>query len=124
MSSDNIQFFLHLRDQIKVYHWHTRVYARHIATDKILGELDTLIDSYVEIYIGKYGRKRLTSEQGKIQITNMTEAGATRFLHSAIRHCQSGLVRGLNKTTDTDLFNLRDEIIGALNQLLYLFSLH
>ena len=34
MAAEQIHFFLHLRDQIKLYHWQTRVYARHIATDK------------------------------------------------------------------------------------------
>ena len=28
MSADHIHFFLQLRDQIKLYHWQTRVYAR------------------------------------------------------------------------------------------------
>jgi hypothetical protein len=55
MSADQIHFFLQLRNQIKLYHWQTRVYSRHIATDKILENLDTAIDSYVEVYIGKYG---------------------------------------------------------------------
>ena len=36
MSADHIHFFLQMRDQIKLYHWQTRVYARHIATDTIL----------------------------------------------------------------------------------------
>jgi hypothetical protein len=38
MSAEQIHFFLHLRDQIKLYHWQTRVYSRHIATDKIVEE--------------------------------------------------------------------------------------
>jgi hypothetical protein len=28
------------------------------------------------------------------------------------------------KDTDTDLFNVRDEMLGQLNQLKYLFTLH
>lgn len=124
MSASDIHFFFQLRDQIKLYHWHTRVYARHTATDKVLSDLDKLIDSYVEIYIGKYGRKRLVGTDAKISVSNLTEAGAVRFVNSAIRHCQSGLVKGLSKIHDTDLLNLRDELVGALNQLLYLFTLH
>ena len=124
MSASDIHFFFQLRDQIKLYHWQTRVYARHTATDKALSELDRIIDSYVEIYIGKYGRKRLVGADAKISVSNLTEAGASRFITSAIRYCQGGLVKGLSKVHDTDLFNLRDELIGALNQLLYLFTLH
>jgi hypothetical protein len=41
MSGDQIHFFLHLRDQIKLYHWQTRVYSRHIATDQILEKIES-----------------------------------------------------------------------------------
>lgn len=124
MSASDIHFFLQLRDQIKLYHWQTRIYARHTATDKVLGDLDRIIDSYVEIYIGKYGRKRLVGGDAKLSVSNLTEAGAVRFVTSAIRYCQSGLVKGLHKVHDTDLLSLRDDLVGALNQLLYLFTLH
>jgi hypothetical protein len=124
MSSDNIHFFMTLRNQIKLYHWQTRIYARHIATDKILEQLDTLIDSYVEIYIGKHKSKKLSSLDATIHLQNLSEAGATRFIQSSIRYCNTTLVKGLDKTADNDLFSLRDEIVGALNQLLYLFRLH
>lgn len=113
-----------LRNQIKLYHWQTRIYARHIATDKMLEQLDTLIDSYIEIYIGKHKSKKLTSSDATFHLQNLSEAGATRFIQSSIRYCNTALVKGLDKTADTDLFNLRDEIVGALNQLLYLFRLH
>ena len=124
MSASDIHFFFQLRDQIKLYHWQTRIYARHTATDKAIGELDRIIDSYVEIYIGKYCRKRLVGADAKISVNNLTEAGATRFITSAIRYCQSSLVKGLSKVHDTDLLNLKDELVGTLNQLLYLFTFH
>lgn len=124
MSAEDTHFLLHLRNQIKLYHWQTRVYARHIATDKVLDDLDKIIDSYVEIYIGKYGRKRLTAEQATLHLANLTEAGAVRFVRSAIRYAQTTLVKHLNKDADTDLINLRDELVANLNQLLYLFTLH
>jgi hypothetical protein len=123
MSADDIHFFLHLREQIKVYHWQTRVYARHIATDKVLIALDELIDKYVEIYIGKYGRPKLSQTSGTIRIQNMTEAGATKLIQSSIKHLQTKFVRKLSRDRDTDLINLRDEIVGELNKLLYLFTL-
>lgn len=124
MSSEDIHYFLQMRNQIKLYHWQTRVYARHIASDKAVDELDKLIDSYVEIYIGKYGRKKLTGKQAVFQLMNMSEAGIVKFIHACIKYFQGPLTKGLNKEKDTDLLNLRDEIVGALNQLLYLFTLH
>jgi len=122
MSADHIHFFLHLRDQIKLYHWQTRIYSRHIATDKILEELEKHIDSFVEIYIGKYGRPRITGKNATISLQNLTEAGATRLIQAAVRYLQGPLTKSL-KAGDTDLANIRDEIVGELHQLLYLFTL-
>lgn len=123
MSGEDIHFFMCLRNQIKLYHWQTRVYARHIATDKAVEDLDKLIDQYVEVYIGRYGRPRLTTKTGTIHLMNMTEAGAVRFVRSAIKYLDGALVKGL-KSDDTDLINLRDELKANLHQLLYLFTLH
>jgi hypothetical protein len=123
MSADQIHFFLHLRDQIKLYHWQTRVYSRHIATDKVLEKLETSIDSYVEIYIGKYGRPRVSGKNATITLQNLTEAGAVRLVNSAIKYLQGPLTKTLKPGVDADLMNIRDEIVGDLNQLLYLFTL-
>jgi hypothetical protein len=123
MSADHIHFFLHLRNQLKLHHWQTKIYARHIATDKILEKLDDLIDSFVEIYLGKYSRTRLTSKNATITLHNLTEAGATRLITGAIKYIQGPMTRSL-KEQDTDLMNLRDEMVAELNQLLYLFTLH
>ena len=119
-----IQFFLQLRNQLKLYHWQTRVFARHMATDKILEELDESIDKYVEVMIGKMGtRPKLMGDNAVIRLQNLTEAGATRMVRAAMKYLQGPLTRTL-RPTDTDLINIRDEIMGQLDQLLYLFSLH
>jgi len=124
MSADHIHFFLQLRNQIKLYHWQTKVYARHIATDKILEDIEKNIDSFVEIYIGKYRRPRVTGANAVIHLQNLTEAGATRLIKAAIKHLQGPLSRSLKSVEDSELINLRDEMIADLNQLLYLFTLH
>jgi hypothetical protein len=123
MSADHIHFFLQLRDQIKLYHWQTRVYARHIATDQILEKLEKHIDSFVEVYIGKYGRPRVTGKNAEITVHNMTEAGASRMLQAALRYLQGPLTRSL-KEGDYDIFALRDDLVEDMNQLAYLFTLH
>jgi hypothetical protein len=123
MSADQIHFFLQLRDQIKLYHWQTRVYARHIATDKTLEKLEKSIDSYVEIYIGKYGRQKINGKNASIILHNLSEAGASRMINAAIKYLQGPMTKTL-QPSDTDLMNIRDEITGDLNQLLYLFTLH
>jgi hypothetical protein len=123
MSAEQIHFFLYLKDQIKLYHWQTRVYSRHVATDKILENLEKAIDSYVEVYFGKYGRVRLTGKNAQIVLQNITDAGATRMITAAVKYLQGPLTKTLKPAVDMDLMNIRDEIIADLNQLLYLFTL-
>jgi hypothetical protein len=124
MSADHIHFFLQLRNQIKLHHWQTRIYARHIATDKMLDTLDKSIDSFVEIYIGKYGRPRVTGKNAEITLHNLSEPGIVRVIHAAIKYLQGPLTKSLKAAADSDLINIRDEMTGQLNQLLYLFTLH
>lgn len=122
MSAVDINFFFTMREQIKLYHWQTHSYARHKATDEVLKSLDDHIDQYVEVYMGKYGRPRMTAKTNTVKVSNLSEASIVKF----IKHCISVLINDVPaklKPTDTDLFNVRDEMLGNLNQLLYLFTL-
>ena len=123
MSADHIHFFLQLRNQIKLYHWQTRIYARHIATDQILEKLDKNIDSFVEIYIGKYGRPKFTGTSSTIKLENFHDKDAFGFIKDAANWLSKKLPKHLKKT-DTDLLNIRDTILADLNQVSYLFTLH
>ena len=122
MSAASIHFLLTLRNQLKLYHWQTKTYSRHMAVDKVLGDLDTLVDSFVEIYIGKYGRPKLTGAQATLKLHNLTDAGATALCKSSVNYMLKQLVKDL-VAADSDLVNLRDEMMGLMHQLLYLFTL-
>jgi hypothetical protein len=123
MSANNVQFFLTMRNQIKLYHWQTGLYSRHKGTDGVIESLDENIDKFVEVYMGKYGRPKMNSRTNTIQIKNFTEKNAVTFVKACIQELIMEVPKGLKKT-DTDLLNLRDEMLGDLNQLLYLFTLH
>ena len=122
MSADHIHFFMHLRNQIKLYHWQTRVYARHIATDNILEHLEKNIDQYVEVYSGKYGRARLTGKNAVITLQTLTESGAVRLVKAATKYLQR-IRKELDQVADSDLTTIVDELMTDLNQLQYLFTL-
>lgn len=122
MSAQHIHFFFQLREQIKVYHWQTYLYSRHKATDDVISKLDEHIDLFVEVYMGKYGRPNITRTTNTIQIKNMTEKSALKFIKDCLAHMIGSFSRSI-KATDTDLLNIRDEMVGELNQLLYLFTL-
>ena len=122
MSGDDINFFFSMREQIKLYHWQTHIFARHKATDDLLDSLDKVIDEYVEVYMGKYGRPKLTTKTNTFKLQNMNEKMATRFIKECISYIQGPLVKKLEES-DSELLNVRDEMLADLNKVMYLFTL-
>jgi hypothetical protein len=108
-----------IRDQVKLYHWQTRMFARHKATDDLIVKLDANIDMFVETYMGKYGRPTVSKP---IKLTNFSESAARSFVERQRAFLSKVLPRKLS-SGDTDLLNIRDTILGDLNQVLYLFTL-
>ena len=123
MSAANIHFFFTMREQIKLYHWQTHSYSRHKATDEVIENLDKNIDEFVEVYIGKYGRPKITTKTSSVHIGNMNEKSAVGFIKKCITMLLGDVVKGLVAARDSDLFNIRDEMLADLNKLLYLFTL-
>lgn len=124
MSGDDVNFFFTMREQIKLYHWQTHSYARHKATDDAIKALDEAIDQYVEIYMGKYGRPKMAARNNTVKLGNVSEKTILKFIRHCLEVLNGPLVKKLNPAKDTDLLNIRDEMLGELNQLLYLFTLH
>ena len=123
MSADIIALFMTLRDQVKIYHWQTASYPRHKATDDLVGKLDDNIDKFVEVFMGKYGRPVFNRSSSSIKIRNFHEKDAPALLKVYIKWLTSKLPKMLSPE-DTDLLNIRDEIVADLNQTLYLFTLN
>lgn len=123
MSAQHIHFFFSLREQVKLYHWQTHLFARHTATDEVIKTLDENMDLFVEVFMGKYGRPNITRTTNTVQIKNMSEKSAVKFIKDCITHITGPFTKSI-KGTDTDLLNIKDEILSELNKLLYLFSLH
>lgn len=105
--------FLRILNIIKLYHWNTKVYSKHIATDEIHKSLSGLVDSYVEKYFG---------EKGRIPVNNTVSyhtLSDKEFEHE-IGVFKDYLIKLQNPSTD--LSNIRDEMLGQVNQFLYLWS--
>ena len=115
--------FLTMREQVKIYHWQTLSYPRHVATNDLVTKLDASIDQFVEVYISKYGRPSFTGKTSTIKLNNYKDAEMTQFVKDAVSWLQNELPQKLKKT-DTELLNIRDTIATDLNQALYLFTLN
>ena len=123
MSAEIVNLMMTLRDQIKLYHWQTMNYPRHIATNDLVTKLDTNIDKFVEVYIGRYGRPKLAGKTASIHLRNYSDKQAETMIKEIVSWLEHDLPKKL-KPTDTELLNIRDTILQDLNQTLYLFSLN
>ena len=116
---DIVTHMLTIRNQVKLYHWQTGSFARHKATDDLTASLDEKIDQFVEVYMGKYGRPKVS---GTIKLHNFSDTAAKSFVAKETKYLTVELPKKV-KSSDTDLLNIRDEILGDLNKVLYLFTL-
>ena len=123
MSGEILHVLLILRNQVKLYHWQTMSFSRHKATDDLVTSLDTNIDKFTEAYMGRYGRPKMTASTGKIQIYDTNDKRAPQLMKEAVQWLTKSLPKLLSKD-DTDLLNIRDEILGDIQQARYLFTLH
>lgn len=122
MSTSIVQFYMVLRNASKIYHWNTKSYPRHKASDEFVENMDKLIDRFVEVYVGKYGREVGLGKDMTIKLPGFNEKSIINFYTEA-RIWLSEALPKLLKNNDTDLLNIRDEMLAEINQLLYLFSL-
>jgi len=110
---------LRIQNQLRVFHWQTTSYAQHKAFGKAYEELDELFDTFVEVFTGKYGRSK-ASLHYTIELDNLDD----NFLNVIDSYVE--FMKDLDNQLDikdTDLLNIRDEILGVLNRLKYLLSL-
>lgn len=114
-----VSVFFNIREQVKLYHWQTKSFSEHKTTDELVGKLDANIDMFVETYMGRYGRPYVKKT---LPVKNLTVTGIRAFITRNDEWLSNKLPRMIKKT-DSDLLNIRDEILADLNQVKYLFTL-
>ena len=116
--------FFEMLMMVKLFHWKTHSYATHKATDELHGKLNDHIDQFIEVLLGKTGTRMDFARQKSIRLIDVSNPGV---LKKEIEKYKSYLVglenhKALQTMSNTDLFNIRDEILGDLNQFLYLLT--
>lgn len=107
-----------IHNQLRFFHWQTTSYARHQAYGAIYEALDPLIDNFVEVLMGKYGRVPALP----MKVYNRNEKDCMTFIDETIAYLLM-LSNALNPQADTDLLNIRDEMVAEFNKLKYLLTL-
>jgi hypothetical protein len=116
--------FLQMLNTVKLYHWKTSSYAQHKATDELYANLNLNIDKFVEIMLGKTGgRVNLTGQKSLPLLDYTNVADFTREVNQ-----YKAFLTNMDKDTrlsitgNSDLLNVRDEILGNLSQFTYLLT--
>lgn len=107
-----------IQTQLKFFHWQTKSYARHQAYGGTYDAMDGLIDNFVEVLMGKYGRVPAIP----FKLYNRNEKDIMEFIDETVAYLL-GLSNVLNPQVDTDLLNIRDEMLSEFNKLRYLITL-
>lgn len=117
-----ITTLLTLQAQLRVFHWQTKSYAEHKAIGKLYDALEGSIDTFVETFSGRYGVPAAKNDYKLTLVNYKDNAGCVEFIDKTIAYMVKD-VPAMLKPEDTDLLNIRDEMLGALNQTKYLLRL-
>ncbi len=130
-SSTKRQIIVHLLEMlntVKLYHWNTLTFSVHKATDELYGELNTLIDQFVEVLLGKHNT---VSEKHKHEILNIKSLSLKIYKDNGMfsREIETykkyliSLNSVFHQSEHSDMLNIRDEILATLNKVSYLLTL-
>jgi DNA-binding ferritin-like protein len=116
--------FLEMLMMVKLFHWKTHSYATHKATDELYDSLNEHIDKFIEVLLGKTGSRIDLMSNKTISLIDLN---SQESLKSKIMSFKSILVgldnnKALSSMSNSDLLNIRDEILGDLNKFLYLLT--
>jgi len=124
LEQEIILTFLQTLNMIKLYHWKTYSYATHKATDELYSKLNDHMDSFVEIMLGKHGDRVNLTRVKSISLKDYTSVSDFKREILKFREFLISLTtnKSMENLANTDLYNVRDEILGDINQFLYLLT--
>ena len=116
--------FLEILLMVKLFHWKTTSYATHKATDELYTKLNANIDSFVEILLGKSGSRIDLMSNKNIRLVDLSSQDSLKREIESFKGYLVGLDhnKAMKTMNNTDLYNIRDTILGDLNQFLYLLT--
>ena len=109
---------IQLQIQFKIFHWQTFSFSQHKTFGEVYAALNESIDEFVETYQGIYGRFDFSNTQMNFNNLNISDFNAI------LKDNCYALTTWNMLFNDSDLLNIRDEILGSLNQASYLLTLN
>ena len=103
---------------LKLFHFQTDTYGSHKTSDKYIEKYAEVMDRFLEVAQGIYG---------KVSLTRYSISGSSHTNENIFKHLNGMIVYFKSKIDDiladhTELINLRDELLSDLEQLKYLLT--
>ena len=118
-----VRVFLEMLNTVKLYHWKTRSFAQHKATDELYEKLNGHVDTFVEVLLGK-DESRIKMVEKRCELLDYSDSSDFKTRIYEYREFLTDMNQYFDAKRDTDLLNIRDEILGDINQFLYLMTFH
>ena len=116
-----IQKILNFNNEIRLHHWGTQSYAAHKALGKAYEGIDALLDTFAETYFGVYGKQEI-KDFPELKLNGPFKIGINSVLDSFEDYLKTELPKEI-KSDQTALLNIRDEMLGLIQQTKYLLTL-
>lgn len=110
------------QNQIKILHWQTGSYSEHKSLDNLYSGLSEHIDTFMETFMGKYGRV-IAQTNFNLTLQNYSSLAPMDLMNQMAAYLINELPTMLDAKRDTDLLNIRDEMLSNVNQTKYLLTL-
>ena len=137
---------IQIQNSLKISHWKTKLYSEHIALDQFLQEFNNKMDLFIETWQGKYSRiikNNKKSTQSNTSIFYLNHKDLIKYLDvlsnflnknnsnknpNPNKNCKQFnlckiYITDIINNNDTDLLNIRDDILSLINKLKYLLTL-
>jgi len=133
--SDIVCKIMSTRDTLQFYHWGTKSYAKHKASDELIENLTKNLDRFVEAYLGANKDVKLKiTKSFTLESCNDNQLSSCLFElidylsdlsaeSDVIRSFLRGSSKQKKQIINTDLLNIRDDIMGDIHKTLYLLTL-
>jgi DNA-binding ferritin-like protein len=112
---------LTIQNQMRVFHWQTQKkpgsFAQHEAFGEAYEDLDPLIDDFIEIFQGKNGA--IMGRDGFVLKLENLSNDPKDTIEEYITFLRETVGQSLEPDFDSDLLNIRDEMMAVLNQTKY-----
>jgi DNA-binding ferritin-like protein len=116
--------FLEMLLMVKLFHWKTTSYVTHKATDDLYTKLNANIDEFIEVLLGKSGFRTDLMSNKTIRLVDLSSAESLKREIEAFKGYLVSLNdnKAMKQMSNTDLYNIRDTLLGDMNQFLYLLT--